>query len=150
MQDDLGAENVYLLYDDTKQSWPGPSLPSQRAAVAPLERRPETHILLFNEEECQAVNDRKYWTYNEYWQETAMLLFFTWLDKEFSYIWSFEDDVRCNGHFSKCLAPLASVTADLVCIKITAYDDYKAWFHWDTIGGELLRLPKRYPLCRHS
>jgi len=139
---DLGADNVFLLFDDTHNAWniKQKGFTSTRLNNISVKNLFH-HVLLFNASDVPQI---PFDPYNEYWQTPTVLKFFEKVIEgqhkfaKSSYFWFFEEDVRCNGHYLDCLAPSMSSVADLLCFDLRSWSwSNKDWAHWGEIGGWL-------------
>lgn len=81
-----------------------------------------------------------------YWEQPAIVLFLRHMAQEsFDYIWNWETDVRCNGHYADCLADTATMPQDLLC-ALPPYSnaEWKDWARWHQLAGRLGETPREH------
>ncbi|PRW56832.1 glycosyl transferase family 2 [Chlorella sorokiniana] len=139
MQRDLGADRVFLTFDDTHGPWP-----HGNATRMTSPRTPDSpHVLLFNQSEAEAVT-AGVTEHMQYFEQPSLVLFYRHIGDSISYqhVWRLENDVRCNGNYSQCLAPSAALAHDLLCswepMHITA--GANVW-RFSQLGGALADVP---------
>lgn len=148
---DLGADNVFLLFDDTHEAWTIKHKRFSSTRLFNVSVGNLSHQIFLLNASDSSPDLEGFDPTNEYWQTPTILKFFkTVIEPQHkfakaSYFWFFEEDVRCNGHYLDCLAPSLSSFADLLCFDLQIWSwSNKNWAHWGEIGGWLAwSVPRR-------
>jgi hypothetical protein len=170
MTRDLGADRVYMLYDDTRNPYPNLTTPTARIACVETPINPAARVLLANDTESVSVNsmhDKGYghtasWAF---WHpETTMVMVYDYAQraaKTFDYIWFVEYDVRCHGSFSAAFDACDGIDADFMAKgRDDRFElrrgDRDPWCWWSSLVGEITAVPQErqvgvfFPLTRFS
>jgi len=138
MQQDLGADNVFLLFDDTSLVWPH----AESMRITEPRSHQSPHVLLFNRTECEAVMGG-ITEHMPYFDQPPLVLFHRYMaGVGYDFVWRFDSDVRCNGQYAECLAGTSSMYHDFICpgpVALNAGGD-TGW-HWTRLGGRLASVP---------
>ena len=144
MRDDLGADRVFVLFDDTRGGWPRDAVPPELAGCT----------LVVTDEECIAANtmhDKGYghdaasWSF---WHpETSFVMMHDWLREKMDavdLVWFVEYDVRCNGSFEHVLARCDAVPADFMACgggegqtTLRTGREDPNWCWWPRLDGDI-------------
>ena len=169
LQHELGEDNVFILYDETRTAWDTSKAPSSVI----VNNDSNAIVLIINDVLCLELNsmhDVGYGgTQNVSWSfwhpETAISIMHAWLrqkNQEFKYIWFIEYDVECNGDFAIPLKECDAINADLMAkgqndgfdIRDSAVDP--GWCWWCRLDGEIAATPDNarhgifFPMVRVS
>ena len=150
MREQLGAESVYLLLDDTHQSAQGTRIAGHVAGVG------DSHRLLINESECSSASSLH--TNMYHMPHIQMALANKYLQPVvFSYIWFVEWDAVCHGDYGECFSlPDALQGKDFLAVDVEPYSERLKGWRWGELVGELSDLPTEsrwksfFPVVRFS
>lgn len=118
MQKDLGAENVFVLFDNTKNQLKGVS---------------EANMILFTTEDCCKIN--RLHRCNKRQIEAQLLLFEERCGRAYNYLWLIEYDVACDGNWKEALGKVSSSNEDFLATMVCTYADRILWNGWFQLTG---------------
>lgn len=136
LQKDLGPENVYLLYDDTKNKFPESNCKRWSDSDSHSET---THYIMTNFDECLSINPLH--RSNKEQIESQLLLLYKLCNTEFNYIWLIEYDVFCDGNWREALKSCDLLSTDFLASKVYTYHESPLWNHWFRIYGPRRNKP---------
>jgi len=136
LQNDLGTENVFLLYDDTKNKFPI----KDYIRWSELDTHStQTNIILNNFDECLSINPLH--RSNKEQVESQLLLFSKLCNASFDYIWLIEYDVFCDGNWKTTLESCDLRNEDFLASKVYTYHENILWNYWFAIYGPRRNKP---------
>ena len=174
LKSDIGADRVYVVYDDTKGAWNPEDAPAGLKTSRWWESgKEDARALVFNDKECIAINsmhDKGYghtskcsWSF---WHpETSAVFFHDFLvarNVPFDAFWFIEYDVRCHGSFKKPIQACDAIQADFMAKGGDDRFEFRRgrtdpWCWWQHIEGELAsqvpiadRVGCFFPMTRYS
>lgn len=126
IQNDLGIENVYLLYDDTYNPCP---LPHCRVGDA----KNSSHVICTNFLECKIKNPLH--KSNKEQVESQLLLFCSLCPSDYDFIWILEYDVYCDGNWKTTLKKCQDKTTDFMATCVCGHKEDIFWGLWFCLHG---------------
>ena len=134
MQEDLGIDNVFLLFDNTKNQFPKLIHDDEQ----------NKNKILFTAEECWKRN--RLHRCNKRQIEAQLLLFEERCGrKDYDYIWLIEYDVACDGNWKEALHKVCSRKEDFLATVVCTYAERMLWNGWFQLTGPRWLKP---PLAR--
>jgi hypothetical protein len=133
---DLGTEDVFLLFDDTKNKFPEKDY---KRWSEPDNHLTDRHFILNNFNECLTINPLH--RSNKEQVESQLLLFYKLCNTEFDNLWLIEYDVFCDGNWKVTLESCGFHTEDFLASKVYAYHENILWNHWFGIYGPRRNKP---------
>lgn len=133
---DLGTENVFLLFDDTKNKFPHNYY---KRWSEPDTHLSKTRIILNNFDECLSINPLH--RSNKEQVESQLLIFYKLYNAEFDYIWLIEYDVFCDGNWKTTLESCDLLSQDFLASKVYTYHENILWNYWFGIYGPRRNKP---------
>jgi len=127
---DLGTENVFLLFDDTKNKF---SEKDYKRWSEPDTHLSHSHNILTDFNECLSINPLH--RSNKEQVESQLLLFSKLCNASFDYIWLIEYDVFCDGNWKVTLESCDSRNEDFLASKVYTYHENRLWNYWFAIYG---------------
>ena len=162
MQAQLGAANVFLLFDETKT--PLAQSHVKWDSAEGVDAGPA--VITINEEDCRRINtlhNKGKQKGSRYKVEAQIYACYKAIRRPYDYLWFIEYDVYCND-FGKVLLPYDRVKADMLT-KGTDFRYYNwirttwttwRWYWWKMLEGEISNVPMRkrkgcfFPINRFS
>jgi hypothetical protein len=162
MQNQLGRENVYLLFDETN----GPVGQPHVKWNDPYGASGGPAIITINEKDCEAINrlhNKGTYAGSMYKVEAQIFACYKAIRRNYDYLWFIEYDVYCKD-FNAALRPFDRIKADM----LTKASPHRfqtwvrkpwvnvKWFWWDKLEGEISKVPIRrrrgcfFPVNRFS
>lgn len=142
MQAQLGAENVFLLFDETKAPiqqphirWNNPAGVAQGPA-----------IITINESDCLTINKLHQigeFTGSEHRPEAQVYACYQAIKKDYDYLWFIEYDVYSNN-YKEVLGSLDGIQADILTTYTKTRRKDKRWFWWPNLIGPISETPVRH------
>jgi hypothetical protein len=140
IQSDCGKENVFLLYDNTKNSFPDVL---------------DQHIIQINNKDCEKINTLH--KNNKEQVESQICVFTQNCPVDFDHLWLIEYDVVCDGNWHSTFEKCNSNSSDFLGTCVQSYAENMFWGLWYRIYGRIRHKPaiqKRYkcffPITRFS
>lgn len=162
MQEQLGKENVFVLFDETKGA---PDAPHTKWN-APEGVSTGPAIITINEADCQKLNrlhNEGKLTGSMEKVEAQVCACYRAIRCQYDYLWFIEYDVYCQD-YKAALLPFNKVKADMLT-RGTNYKykwwirtpfNNKKWPHWSKLQGEIAEVPLKkrrgcfFPINRFS
>jgi len=146
MQDQLGSENVFLLFDETN----GPPAASSIKWNSAEGVSAGPAIITVNEADCQKINalhNEGEFSGSKHKVEGQIYACYKAIKGDYDYMWFIEYDVFCNN-FHSALRPFDDVAADMLTKGsssnyqkwIRTYLLNRKWFWWSGLEGEISRV----------
>lgn len=147
MQSQLGAENVFLMYDETNKPIHQPHIrwnDSNGVTKGPA-------IITVNEADCAVINELHTVgerTGSTYRPEAQIYACYKAIRRDYDYLWFIEFDVYCND-YKKALGPFDAIKADMLTKGTANNKQRKArtsklnadWFWWNYLIGDIKNTP---------
>ena len=158
LQRDLGADRVFVMFDETRGAWPQAGAPAGLTACRWDDGRDlHARAMLFDDGECMRVNamhDRGYghakYSWSFWHPETSFVMMHDFalarVAGGFEYMWVVEYDVRCHGSFAAALGRCDQVAADFMAKGGDDRFELRSgrtdpWCWWGSLEGELAITP---------
>ncbi|NDE16968.1 hypothetical protein EBZ80_18770 [bacterium] len=141
LQADCGQEDVFVLYDDTKNRFPdGQDASAIRPVRCSEPRRPDANVILVNYRECCQIN--LFHRDNKEQVESQVLRFREGCPVAFDYMWLLEHDVVCDGSWKTTLGRCEDRTEDFLATCVEEFEENRFWGLWYKLYGTIPRKPR--------
>lgn len=126
----VGKQNVYLLWDVTRKPVPD--------AVLTSRAHDPSHIIPITEELCRSMNRLHRDMYTSWSALLVHVANCLSRHTDWDYFWKIEYDVACCGHWRDTLALGNRSRADLLGTHIEPYGPLnRSWCHWGRLTGDV-------------
>jgi hypothetical protein len=135
LQQDLGIENVFLLFDDTVSRAP------HHLDFARLDQPiPLCQNIAINFRECQSINPLHRSNKDNI---ESQIIIFKWLcGRHFDFLWIIEYDVYCDGDWNLALQPVHhDIETGYLAAGVYDHNVHIIWNHWFSLYGRKWNKP---------
>jgi hypothetical protein len=140
LQADCGEEDVFVLYDDTRNRFPETAEPGVRPARCSDRPAPGTNVVLVNYRECAQINDLH--RDNKEQVESQVIRFRRACPVPFDRMWLLEHDVVCDGDWKATLARCDDTEEDFLATCVEEFEENRFWGLWYKLYGTIPRKPR--------
>lgn len=137
---DCGEEDVFVLYDDTRNPFPDGEDANVRPVRCTGPRRPDANVVLVNFRECCQIN--LFHRDNKEQVESQVIRFWEGCPAAFDHMWLLEHDVVCDGSWKTTLDRCEDREEDFLATCVEEFEENRFWGLWYKLYGTIPRKPR--------